>query len=419
MRGKMARLSHEFVKSQIEESGYRLNSSYERSDIKLSLACPKSHDYEVSWNNFNAGSRCPYCAGKAVTHKMVKAEVLSVGYKLHSQYRNSKEKLSLTCAKGHNYEAPWHVFQGGSRCPYCAGNVKSDHDQVKAQIESFGFKLNSIYEGSNKKLLLTCPNGHDYKATWSKFQQGTRCPHCAGQVVTHEQVEAKVESAGYQLNSTYRKNSAKLSLTCDKGHDYEGSWSVFRRGGRCPYCAKKRNDHEQVKAKIESVGYQLNSVYKRTKSKLSITCDKGHEYKGNWDHFNGGKRCPHCASSGFKALKPAILYYVRFQHEGNFLYKIGITNLTVDARFKQELASHTIISHTNYLLGSQAYQEEQRILRQYKDFLYKGNPFLKEKGNTELFTKDVLGLDSEVLTIARTISHATGDSAFGSLRSSC
>jgi len=269
---------------------------------------------------------------------------------------------------------------------------------IKAEIEKAGYRLHSTYKKAHAKLLLTCDKGHDYEASWSTFSRGCRCPHCAGQVVTNEQVKAKVDELGYKLNSVYTSNKKRLSVTCDKGHDYEARWDHFRAGHRCPHCSGHIVTNEQVKAEIAEFGYRLNSNYESSTAKLSLTCDKGHDYESSWDSFQRGCRCSHCAQYGFKWLKPATLYYVRFQHEGNFFYKIGVTNHSPKVRFKYEPISHTIISQTQYLLGDLAFQEEQRILKEYKQFQYKGKPFLAN-GSTELFTKDVLMLDADILTV--------------------
>ena len=52
----------------------------------------------------------------------------------------------------------------------------------------------------------------------------------------------------------------------------------------------------------------------------------------------------------------------------------------------------TILKVTPFGNGKIPYELEQRILKKHKAFQYKGPKVLKG-GNTELFTKDVLGKD--------------------------
>ena len=75
------------------------------------------------------------------------------------------------------------------------------------------------------------------------------------------------------------------------------------------------------------------------------------------------------------------------------LYKIGITNRSVSRRFlPHEFQKMTIVHQWQFSVGSDAMRMEAEILRSFKKFRYKGDNVLIA-GNTELFVKDVLGLD--------------------------
>lgn len=99
------------------------------------------------------------------------------------------------------------------------------------------------------------------------------------------------------------------------------------------------------------------------------------------------------ASGGFKVGKPGMLYYLRVA--GGTAYKIGITNYDVDTRYSvTEMQSIHVVKTWHYEDGKECSDQETRILREYKDFLYEG-PDLLKSGNTELFTYDILNLDIE------------------------
>ena len=97
---------------------------------------------------------------------------------------------------------------------------------------------------------------------------------------------------------------------------------------------------------------------------------------------------------GFNYNKPAILYYLKVTGDnGEVAYKIGITNRTVQQRFcADDLSKIEVITTTEYKIGRNAHKEEQRILNEFKEFKWNGEKLLKS-GNTELFDRDVLGLD--------------------------
>ena len=80
------------------------------------------------------------------------------------------------------------------------------------------------------------------------------------------------------------------------------------------------------------------------------------------------------------------------------LYKIGVTNNTIDQRFNlKDLSIIEVLNTSDYIVGEGAYTEEQRILREFKKYRYTGPKILASNGNTELFTRDVLELDKGII----------------------
>jgi hypothetical protein len=113
------------------------------------------------------------------------------------------------------------------------------------------------------------------------------------------------------------------------------------------------------------------------------------------DHLRGGG-CPMCTAKGFRLDQPGILYYLRIETGSEPLYKIGVTNRSVNLRFsKSERKRITVIQEMEFEDGEECWALEQYWLMTYKQFQYTGEPFLERGGNTELFTRDVLGLDKD------------------------
>ena len=107
--------------------------------------------------------------------------------------------------------------------------------------------------------------------------------------------------------------------------------------------------------------------------------------------------CPGCAVSGFDQTKPALLYYLAVLTDNDeTLYKIGITNLTVQKRFPNvDLARIRVVKTWSFEYGGDAAKREIAILQEFSDDLYTGVDVLIGAGNTELFVRDVLELDAE------------------------
>ena len=49
----------------------------------------------------------------------VKKEMEKDNYKLLSEYKNNRDKLTIECSHGHVFNLVWCYFQSGTRCPYC------------------------------------------------------------------------------------------------------------------------------------------------------------------------------------------------------------------------------------------------------------------------------------------------------------
>lgn len=102
--------------------------------------------------------------------------------------------------------------------------------------------------------------------------------------------------------------------------------------------------------------------------------------------------------SGFNPSIPAILYYIKFESILDTpIYKIGITNYNTKERINSMLSDRnvtaTILKEFYFEIGKEAYELEQLYHKEFENYRYNGDSFLKN-GNTELFYKDVLNLDT-------------------------
>lgn len=116
------------------------------------------------------------------------------------------------------------------------------------------------------------------------------------------------------------------------------------------------------------------------------------------NHVKGNKSgCPGCAVSGFDQTKPGLLYYIAVKtNDSKLLYKIGITNLSIERRFpKLDRARIRVVKIWRFEIGQHAAEREAKIISQFTRYRYYGPTILVGSGNTELFTKDILNLDKE------------------------
>jgi hypothetical protein len=96
---------------------------------------------------------------------------------------------------------------------------------------------------------------------------------------------------------------------------------------------------------------------------------------------------------GFDYNQPTDVYYVGVINPyGPLVYKIGITQRTLRERFEKDMPKILELKIFKFKNGYDALDFEQQILIDHQKFRYSG-PDLLQRGNTELFACDVLGLD--------------------------
>lgn len=138
--------TYEYVKNIIEDKDYKLLSTeYVNNYTKLEIQCPEGHTFEMRYNDFQKGQRCPDCCGtKRLTYSYVKQNIENEGYSLLStKYINNNIKLKIQCPEGHIFRMKYHSFQSGKRCPICAAQQKSS----KAEKDIVQY-VSSIYNGT-------------------------------------------------------------------------------------------------------------------------------------------------------------------------------------------------------------------------------------------------------------------------------
>ena len=238
------KLTYEFVKEQFEKAGHIPKfTEYINNKSKLDYVCPNGHAQAITWSNFNKGHGCSHCAGN-IQHdtEFVKSEFIKENYTPEfDEYINNKQKLDYICDKGHKHFSSWTKWQQGCRCPYCYGNAKHSTEFIKNEF----IKENYIpefdeYINAYTALDYTCPNKHKHSMTWHNWQKGARCPSCYGNVkLTYEFVKEQFSKVGKKLLETeYINSSTKMKYRCFNGQIHSISWDNLKDVKECNKCAR-------------------------------------------------------------------------------------------------------------------------------------------------------------------------------------
>lgn len=314
------KIDPDYVEQYITKAGYTLLDRYTKAITPMTMNCNKGHEnVNISWNNFQRGTRCKFCAREIIgqklrlSHAYVEKYITEAGYTLLDKYEGSSIPMLMNCNKGHkNVKISWDNFIQGYRCKYCgrettAEKLKLSFEYVKKYIESYNYILLSTeYINNNSHLKVKCPyNDHEpYEITFNNFYKGSRCKKCFlnNNRLPYDFIKKYIENYNYILLSEIYINSySYIRIKCpDSNHEpYDTTFNNFEQGSRCKACFLDsiRLTYQYVKNYIERYNYiLLSETYKNSYSCIKIKCpNSNHEsYKTKFCHFHNGHRCRKC-----------------------------------------------------------------------------------------------------------------------------
>jgi len=339
-------------------------------------------------------------------------------------YVSATTPITIICPEHGEFQQRPVNHTMGRGCRDCAGNKPLT---VAKFIERAQTKHGSRYdysqvafEGVEKKITIICPEHGPFEQRVMTHLKGFNCPKCGrvsvagklGHSMDRFLSDARnAHGDKYDYSGVEYKNAlSKVKINCPIHGAFLQTPASHVRGVACSKCSdliaadKRRLSTEEFVARARDVHgdkYDYSkSEYVTSHGKVEIICpEHGSFWQSPATHTMGNKAgCPGCAVSGFDQTKPALLYYLAVVTDSDeTLYKIGITNLSVQKRFPNvDLLRIREIKTWSFDLGAEAARREIAILQEYADDLYTGADVLVGAGNTELFVRDVLELDTEV-----------------------
>ena len=272
----------------------------------------------------------------------------------------------------------------------------------------------AVYKQSNLPITITCQIHGDFEQCPKvHIYQKSGCQKCAE---THRgefhkdsltdfiNKASRVHKDKYNYEKVnYVNSTTKIVIICPEHGEFTQIPSEHISGKGCKKCGVHKRSNEQKysnKEYIDLASKKHKNMYDYSKvnytgafKKVVIKCKIHGEFVQTAKSHLKGSGCPSCAEYGFDKSKPAILYYLKITTEDSkVLYKIGITNRSVNERFNlTELKKIEILKQEEFQNGEDAWNKEKSILDKFKEFKYKG-PDVLDSGNTELFTVDILAL---------------------------
>lgn len=196
-------------------------------------------------------------------------------YTLLGEYINAHAKTLVrhnTC--GNVYEVAWNNFQQGGRCPRCSGLEKLNNEEIDRRIKELTngeyIRLGE-YTRTHAKMLVehnVCNN--KYMVTWGNFRNGKRCPKCLrAEKLDNKKIDERIFELvrdEYIRLGEYVGSGVKMLIKhtlCET--KYEVAWDNFKQGKRCPRCKESKGE--------KSIADILNSLnIKHTSQKRFEEC---------------------------------------------------------------------------------------------------------------------------------------------------
>ena len=170
--------------------------------------------------------------------------------------------------------------------------IKWDIEKCQSFLDKahFGARiLDDVYVNSHTKMNIICEKGHTITPTWDNVQQRHWCSHCAGiakpipEYILGFLAEHHPGSIWHDPTE-YKNNKTKLHITCEKGHSITPTWHDIQQDYWCPECARNiKLTSEHIISYLHKYhpGYIWNdpTEYKNAFTKLHIICKNKHIFE--------------------------------------------------------------------------------------------------------------------------------------------
>lgn len=194
--GRMPLTSEELISrcTRIHKGKYTYDRAiYTSASANFTATCPTHGDFETTPNRHQKqkGGGCPSCSTirRHTTEEFVEKALSVHGRKFSytdSVYLGDGIKLEISCTKGHKnfWQTPSNHLGNRRGCPTCSKNsVPTTLEFVeKCNVVHDGkfSYVNTVYTGSNSKIIVTCKTHGDFKMRASAHGDGQGCPNCKG-----------------------------------------------------------------------------------------------------------------------------------------------------------------------------------------------------------------------------------------------
>lgn len=238
--------------------------------------------------------------------------------------KSSNSIVVITCPKHGDFEQPVKVHLKGHGCRKCRDEANSIREKYDTEIfiekskEKYGDKFTyekTNYQGSDKKVTITCKIHGDFDVVATEHLQGHGCTTC-DRIKHRKEREEKLlnkfitkakEIHGNKYNyseSVYKDSGTRIKIICPTHGPFYMPPLKHLYGRGCQECAKnvRRKTLEQFindAQKVHGNTYDYSkSKYVNKNTDIEIICPKhGSFWMTPDNHIHGKQGCPQCRKS--------------------------------------------------------------------------------------------------------------------------
>ena len=322
---------------------------YKNCYEKVCIVCPEHGEFFMkTGNHLNGKQGCPKCARLKNSLDKIKTteQFIIDAKKVHgnkydyskTKYIKYKFKICIICPEhGEFWQTAGNHLQGNG-CPKCNGGIKyntQDFIEKSNIIHSNKYDYSkSVYEKSNKKVCIICPEHGEFWQTPGNHLNGQGCPKCVGKNKnTQSFIEEsnKIHSNKYDYSKVkYNGIFDKVCIICPEHGEFWQRPHEHLRGYGCKKCAYTRiqkittecsENFEQKSMKIHGNKYDYSKVdYKNAITKVCIICPEHGEFWQTPNKHLQGQGCPKCRESNLEEKIRVCLekHNIMYQQEKRF-----------------------------------------------------------------------------------------------------
>lgn len=269
---------------------------------------------------------------------------------LSKQYHGALKHHKWQCECGYKWEtAPSSIYNLGSWCPKCSGNLKLTIQDMQAIAKTCGGKcLSKSCTSGKEKLEWQCSEGHKWWSTGSSIKNvGTWCPTCSrvktgvNRRLGIDYLHSLAKSFGGKcLSKTYDSVYTKYLWECKKGHQWRARIGDMKRKKICcPECRPHRRESMPTRLTIEEMrkiaksrgGKCLSKKYVNGRTLLKWECEVGHKWEATPGNIKSGKwcrKCGHAKSSIDRSLGIDAMHKLASSNGGKCLSEVYVNSHT-------------------------------------------------------------------------------------------